>query len=216
MLEDEYKRWLEKEGYQPTTIATSIASTRSAEKKWSGMAKELGTLGPLTPRALTFYTSLLKRYSRFLHSIPFPRWSAWERFVVDNFEAATPQKPRGASAKPELTQKQWQSLVASVGALEEPADGVLCLILGHLPELEPRAILKMEVRSFAPTFSTALALIKKKRVRFLWSYISATPVGAYAKVKRQLLKRTEELGFEADFFSLARAAAEARAKAKVA
>jgi hypothetical protein len=212
MLEDEYKRWLENEGYQATTIATSLASTRSAEKKWLGMATELGAL---TPNALLQYNTLLKRYSRFLHSIPFPRWSAWERFVVDNYEAALP-RPSGGSTKPELTQQQWRSLVASVSSFDEPVDGVLYLILNHLPELEPRAILRMEVRAFSPAFSAALEPMKKKRVRFLWSYISSTPIGAFAKVRRQLLKRTTELGFETDFFLLARAAAEARAKEKVA
>lgn len=212
MLEQEYRDWMLGEGYQGSTIATSIASTRNAEKRWSTLASELG---PLQLNALASYKSLLKRYSRFLHSIPFHRWSAWERFVVDHYEAILPQKQRGPTTKPELTAKQWKMLAASVCAREEPADEVLCLILSHLPEIEPRALLKKEVRDFDPAFAEALAPFKKKRIRYVWSYISSTPDGAFAKVKRQLVRRTEELGFEADFFSLAKTPAAVRAAARL-
>lgn len=208
MLEQQYKDWLTHEGFQPSTIATAVASTRNAEKKWASTGSDLDSLKQ--------YKALLKRYSRFLHSIPFPRWSAWECFVVDNYEAALPTKPRGASTKPALTAKQWQQLVASLRAHEEPADAVLCLMLSHIPQFEPRAILKMELKAFDPAFSEALAPMKKKRIRFLWSYISSTPYGALARVQRQLKKRTEELGFEADFFSLAKTPAEVRETARAA
>ena len=213
MLEQEYKEWMVSENYQPTTIATTLASTRKAEERWRGFP---GELSPLTLNALHEYKSLLKRYSRFLHSVPFPRWSEWERFVVDNYEATLPQRQRGPTTKPALTETQWRALVASVCAREEPADAVLCIILSHLPELEPRTSLRMEIRAFSPEFAAALEPMKKKRIRFLWSFISSTPVGAYARVKRQLLKRTEELGFEADFFSLAKTPAEVRATARAA
>jgi hypothetical protein len=213
VLEQEYKDWLTHEGFQPSTIATAVASTRNAEKRWanSGAGREPGEDPALKP-----YKSLLKRYSRFLHSIPFPRWAEWERFVVDNYEATLPTKPRGASTKPALTAKQWQALVATVRAREEPADEVLCLMLSHISELEPRAILKMELKAFDPAFSETLAPMKKKRIRFLWSYISSTPYGALARVQRQLKKRTEELGFEADFFSLAKTPARVRETARAA
>jgi hypothetical protein len=58
--------------------------------------------------------------------------------------------------------------------------------------------------------------MRKKKVRHLWSYISATPYGAFVRVQRQLKKHTEALGFEADFFSLAKTPPEVRATARAA
>lgn len=216
MLEESYKNWLEREGYQPRTLATSIASTRSAERAWEKASKISLTQGAadsidsmLIDSAIAPYRSLLKRYSRFLHSVPFPRWGVFERFVVDNFEAAKPQL-HGNLTKSPLTSTQWRNLIALLSDGEEPADDVLLIIMAHLPELEPRKILAMTVKSFDPQLEALFARVKKARVRHLWEFVSPTPYGAFARVQRRLKKHAEALGAEIDFHAIAKTPAEVR------
>jgi hypothetical protein len=216
MLEESYKKWLEREGYQPGTIATSIASTRSAEKKWhETLNVTSGGTGPvetlLVDNTLRPYRSMLKRYSRFLHNVPFPRWQKFDQFVANNFEAAKPQL-HGNLTKEPLDVRQWQKLLALLQAREDATDEVLLVILEHLPAFEPRAILEMQVKSFDPIFDDLLAPMKKARSKYLWSHISTTPYGAFARVQRRLKKHAETLGFEIDFRALAKTPPEARAK----
>lgn len=214
MLEDSYKKWLEREGYQPRTIATSIASTRSAERKWNEaadfvLAKPGSVESMLAENAIAPYRSLLKRYSRFLHSVPFPRWGAFEKFVVDNFEAAKPQL-HGNLTKVPLNEAQWRRLIAILNESEDPADDVLLVIAAHLPELEPREILRTPIKNFDPRLEAMFSRIRKARIRYLWEFVSSTPYGAFARVQRRLKKHAEMLGFEIDFHAIAKTPVEVR------
>ncbi len=211
MLEKEYKAWLDSEGYQPGTAHNAILSTLVAEEIWV----DARARGEIPVSRFSTYKPLLKRYSRFLHSIPFPRWSEFERFVVDNFEATRPSAVTGPSTKPPLTPAQWQALVSSVCSGEEPADTALCIILS-IPELSPVAVLELPWRSFDPAFAERIKPLRKKYRTLGESVSSSGGNSAYKRVQRQLYKHAELLGFEVDFHSIARTPEEVRDTARVA
>ena len=203
MLEVEYRRWLSKEGYQATTVYNSLSSTRVAEKQWQSL--QTAELQGLSETAFASYTTVLKRYSRFLHSIPFPRWSPFERFVVDSFDAAIPPTALGSTRKPSLTQEQWARLVVAVSAGTDPVDRALSSILSM--GLEPREALATPLRLLRG-YADVLEEKRKKNLT-LGEYVSAGE-GSYRRVQRQLYKYAEELGFSVDFRSIMRTLKEIR------
>lgn len=206
MLEKEYRQWLTREGYQPNSVATSLSSTRSAEKIWSESLLAVRDM-LLEPRK-----SVLKRYSRFLHTIPFPRWHDFERFVVDNYEAARPQL-HGRLTKPPLTASQWQEFISWLSLSEEPENQVLLVLLRLLPEFEPQQALQTPLKDFSPALATLLAPMREAKARHLWDYFSTTPYGALARLQRRLRAASEELGFQLDFLAIAKTPPEVRLRA---
>lgn len=204
-----FKKWLAREGYQTTTINTTLASLRVIEQTW----EEKGHLS-LKP----FQKSLLKRYSRFLHSVPPNKWSLFDRCVADAVEASRPGGTRGPSTKPPLSPAQWQMLFARLSSSEDIVDKVL-LFAACVPTLEPAALLRTPFEALTKHLTTPL----RDRLRRLQAKeaaagraclgecISATPRGAYVCAHRRLQKLGLELGFELDFHCLARTSAAVRA-----
>lgn len=205
MQEEVFKKWLEREGYQPTTINTTLSALHVVEQRWAkeGRLELTATQKPL-----------LKRYSRFLHSVPCHEWQPFDQLVADGVEAAVPGAIRGSSIKNPLTRAQWRALFARVSDSAERVDKALVFILS-VPTLEPSAILRLSFEQLAkhltPALRERLRPLPRKSYASLGDYISESERGAYVRVHRRLQKLGAELGFEVDFRSIARTPASVRA-----